>query len=212
MSPGKQKLVSHLGSWLLRALNLTLRIEFHDNAGFTDGTLTCPSLFAFWHNRILSMLFIKKRYYRNRSRVSVLTSASRDGGLLAEFMARFGMGAVRGSSSKRGATAIRELHDLIKERGEDIVITPDGPRGPRYKLGQGLIFLAQKTGLPIVAVHANYSRCFRLKSWDGFMIPLPFSRVEVTMDAPRYIPETGSDEEFEAERLKFEKILQPEIL
>src|SRR5437660_381034 len=109
MTPRKQKLISLVGSWFLRLLSLTLRVELEDNAGVLDGTLPCPSLFAFWHNRILAILFAHQRYYRNRSRVSVLTSASRDGGLLAEFMARFGMGAVRGSSSRRRAAAVREL-------------------------------------------------------------------------------------------------------
>jgi lysophospholipid acyltransferase (LPLAT)-like uncharacterized protein len=116
MSPGKQKFVSHIGALFLRVLSLTLRVKFTDNAGFADGTLPCPALFAFWHNRILAMLFTKQRHYHNRSHVSVLTSASRDGGLLAEFMARFGMGSVRGSSSRRGAAAVREIHDMIREK------------------------------------------------------------------------------------------------
>lgn len=212
MSPRKAKLVSHAGSWLIRLLAMTLRLEFTDNAGFYQGPLPCPAIFAFWHNRILAMVLTHKKYYRNRSHVSVLTSASRDGGLLAEFMARFGIGSVRGSSSRRGAAALRELNDLLIDKKEDIVITPDGPRGPRYVLGQGLIFLAQKNNLPVVAVHAEYSSCWRLKSWDGFMIPKPFSKVKVTMDAPIHIPETDSDEAFEAERVKFEKQLQPVTL
>jgi lysophospholipid acyltransferase (LPLAT)-like uncharacterized protein len=90
-----------------------------------------------------------------------------------------------------------------------VIITPDGPRGPCYKLGQGLVFLAQKNALPVVPVHVEYSRCIRLKSWDRFMIPLPFSRVEFTFGAVEHIRPTTTNEEFEAERLRLEKILQP---
>jgi lysophospholipid acyltransferase (LPLAT)-like uncharacterized protein len=208
MSPGKIKFISWIGAWCIRALGLTLRVRFTDNAGYLDGTLPCPGVFAFWHNRMLIMPLMHEKYYRNRKHVSVLTSASRDGGMLAAFMARFDMGSVRGSSSRRGATAVRELDDLLA-RGEDIAITPDGPRGPCYKLGPGLIFLAQKNKLPAVPILIEYSRCIRIKSWDRFMIPLPFSRVEVTLGAPQYIPPTATAEEFEAERLKFEKIMQP---
>lgn len=208
MSPRKAKLISHLGAWLLRALGLTLRIRFNDRAGLLAGELPRPVLFAFWHNRMIAIAIGLRRYYRERKGAVVLTSASRDGGLLAEFMARFGIGAVRGSSSRRGAAALRELDDCLAN-GLDVIITPDGPRGPRYKLGAGVIFLAQKNGLPLVPVHVEYSRCIRLKSWDGFMIPLPFSRAEITLGPPQRIAPTDSGQAFEAERLRIEKIMQP---
>jgi lysophospholipid acyltransferase (LPLAT)-like uncharacterized protein len=91
------------------------------------------------------------------------------------------MGAVRGSSSKRGSRAFRELVELVED-GRDIAITPDGPRGPRYVLGPGAISLAQLTAAPIIPVHAKFSLCLRMKTWDEFVIPLPFSTVSVTID------------------------------
>ena len=210
MTLGKQKIISWFGAWVIRLLGLTLRIRIHDEVGFLEGKLPCPTLFAFWHNRMIVPTVVHWLHYRRRKGKGavVLTSPSRDGGLLAEFMARFDMGSVRGSSSRRGAVAIRELDEQLA-KGLDVIITPDGPRGPCYKLGSGLIFLAQKNALPVVPVHVEYSRCIRLKSWDRFMIPLPFSRVEFTFGAVQHIPPTETNEAFEAERLKLEKILQP---
>ena len=106
----------------------------------------------------------------------MLTSASRDGEILAQIMGQLGMAAVRGSSSRRGSRAMRELIDLI-ENGYDVAITPDGPRGPRYALWSRRDFPgAADRHVPSRRVHAKFSRSFRMKTWDGFIIPLPFSR------------------------------------
>jgi Kdo2-lipid IVA 3' secondary acyltransferase len=129
----------------------------------------------------------------------VLTSASRDGEILAQLVGQFGMAAVRGSSSRRGSRAFLELVDQVKN-GNHIAITPDGPRGPRYSLGPGAVSLAQLTATPIVPMHAKFSRCFRMKSWDGFIIPLPFSKLSVTVDDPIHVPRELSNKEFEAVR------------
>ncbi len=91
-----------------------------------------------------------------------------------------------------------ELVDLV-ENGHDVAITPDGPRGPRYSFGAGAISLAQLTGTPITPMHARFSRCVRMKTWDGFIIPLPFSQISVTADDPIYVPRKLNDEEFEAD-------------
>jgi hypothetical protein len=107
------------------------------------------------------------------------------------------MGAVRGSSSRRGSRALRELVAQV-ESGRDIAITPDGPRGPRYSLGSGAISLAQLTATSIVPMHAKFSRCFRMKSWDGFIVPLPFSKVRITVDDSISVPRELSNEQFEA--------------
>ena len=107
-----------------------------------------------------------------------LVSASKDGALLAAIFERFGVEPVRGSSSRRGAQALRELTTWA-ERGYDLAITPDGPRGPRYVVEDGAMPLAQLTGLPIVPVSYYLNWKIRVKSWDRFQIPLPFSRCEV---------------------------------
>lgn len=117
------------------------------------------------------------------------------------------MGAVRGSSSRRGALALRELRRLVAE-GRDIAITPDGPRGPRYVLGPGVVHLAQTTGAPIMPVHARFSRAFRLKSWDGFNVPLPFSKVEVTISPMIHVPRDADAAAFERIRAHVEEVLR----
>jgi lysophospholipid acyltransferase (LPLAT)-like uncharacterized protein len=141
--------------------------------------------------------------------VSVLTSPSKDGDILAGVMANLGMGSVRGSSSRRGSTAIRELSSLL-EAGVDLAITPDGPRGPKYALGPGAVFLAQKTGVPIIPLHARYHWAIRLKTWDSFAIPLPFSRVDIVMDPYLTVDPEATD--LEAERLRLETLLKEEAI
>ena len=94
------------------------------------------------------------------------------------------------------------------EEGSDIIITPDGPRGPCYTLSPGLIFLAQKTGAPVSRIDVEYSRYWELKSWDRFRIPKPFSRVTITLSRAEPIEPTDSDAAFEESRVGFERLLQ----
>jgi len=196
------------GATLLRLLFLTLRLRVEDRSGVLKEAASDPLIMSFWHNRILGVTFAFNRAYpSHRAGVTVLTSPSRDGEILARLVAAFRMSAVRGSSSRRGSRALLELMRLLR-RGGDVAITPDGPRGPRYSLGPGLILLAQATGARIVPVHASFSRCIRMKTWDGFIIPLPFSTVSVTIDEVLKIPENLSDEDFESERKNLEDILK----
>ena len=161
---------------------------------------------AMWHNRILVMAFSWERFLsRHRPRPCVLTSLSSDGELLASFAAGFGIDAVRGSARRRGATALRELVEPVR-RGHDIFITP-GSRGPRYGLKAGLVSLAQLSGALVIPVGVEFSRCWRLRSWDGFMIPKPFARVTLRVGEPFRVPQTRTDEEFEAERQRCEDAL-----
>lgn len=203
-----QRLAAWAGSWLLRALFATWRLRVRDPGGFLTRPPATPVIFAFWHNRILAITAAFLRAYpHGRNGVLVLTSASKDGMWLGELVGRLGMGAVRGSSSRRGAAAMRELMEKVAA-GYDIAITPDGPRGPRYRMGAGLVYLAQKAAIPIIPMHACFSHCLRLRTWDEFTIPLPFSRVEVTLDSPRQIPPTADAAAFGQEREKMESVLR----
>lgn len=203
-----QRLAAAAGAGLLGALFGTLRTRIHDPCGFLQGPTEPPVIYAFWHNRILAITAAFLRCYPSgRGGVLVLTSASKDGMWLGEFASRLGMGSVRGSSSRRGAAAMRELIERV-EQGHDIAITPDGPRGPRYKLGSGMIYLAQHAEIPIIPVHARFGRCWRLKTWDGFCIPKPFSVLEVTIAAPERIPANLTEKEFESERCRIESLLR----
>jgi len=204
----REIILSSLAVVLLRALLLTVRVRITDTSGMQAGTLTEPVILAFWHNRILGITpAFLKHYPQGRKGVSVLTSASRDGEILSRIMAGCGMGSVRGSSSRRGARALREMVRLIAE-GRDIAITPDGPRGPRYHLGPGAIQLAQTTGAPLLLVHASFSNAVRLKTWDGFIIPLPFSKISITVDPPERMPGELTLDEFNGWKIKIEQRLR----
>jgi lysophospholipid acyltransferase (LPLAT)-like uncharacterized protein len=100
-----------------------------------------------------------------------------------------------------------ELIRLV-DSGFDVGITPDGPRGPRYTFNPGAITLAQKTGAKILPIRVIYSKYWRLKSWDGFMIPKPFSRVEVTLLPFETVRPTDNEETFEAERDRIAAVLR----
>lgn len=196
------------GASLLRLLFATLRLRVHDPHNFRGNPPSQPVIYAFWHNRILAITAVFRRDYpQGRGGVLVLTSASRDGMWLGEIAQRLGLGSVRGSTSRRGATAMRELLDKV-ERGHDIAITPDGPRGPKYELGAGLVYLAQKAGIPILPMHAHFNSCWRLRSWDNFVIPRPFSRVDITLGPLLHVPATESETAFEHERRKIESVLR----
>lgn len=206
----KEAVLSFLVAALMRALGVTLRYELRDHAGYLDPQRRHPLLFAAWHNRILALPVAFERFRpKNGKPLAVLTSASRDGGLLAAVVGRFGIGAVRGSSSRRGAAAVLQLASMLED-GSDIIITPDGPRGPCYTLGPGLIFLAQKTGVPVVRVHVEHSRFWELKSWDRFRIPKPFSKVLITLSQAEVIEPTDGDAAFEGTRVRFERLLRGE--
>jgi lysophospholipid acyltransferase (LPLAT)-like uncharacterized protein len=132
-----------------------------------------------------------------------LVSASRDGGLLARVLELFGVTPVRGSSSRRGAQALREMV-AWGERGHDLAITPDGPRGPRYVVQEGVISTARLTGLPIVPVCYRLKWKICMKSWDGFQFPLPFTRCEVITGPALRVPREATDAEREALRQQLE--------
>jgi lysophospholipid acyltransferase (LPLAT)-like uncharacterized protein len=134
---------------------------------------------------------------RHPRKLAALVSASKDGALLAAVLGKFGVEQIRGSSSRRGPQALLELTSHAK-RGYDLAVTPDGPKGPRYVVQLGVIALAQVTGLPIIPVTCNTHSKICLKSWDRFQIPLPFSRCELILNKPIFVPrevdETGREE------------------
>jgi lysophospholipid acyltransferase (LPLAT)-like uncharacterized protein len=204
----REQLLALMGATILKTLFFTLRLRIEDRSGVLNEDAGSPVIVCFWHNRILGITFAFDRIYpKKRAGVTVLTSPSKDGEILAQLVGAFGMQAVRGSSSRRGSRALLELVRLIRS-GRDIAITPDGPRGPRYALGPGIILLAQTTGARIVPAHASFSRCLRMKTWDGFIIPLPFSKVSVTIGEASSIPAELAEEAFEAKRKNLEDLLK----
>jgi lysophospholipid acyltransferase (LPLAT)-like uncharacterized protein len=193
------------GVRLLQVWGRTLRYEIDDRAGIVGKPISENYIGALWHNRLLIFPLILRRFFPNRRGVALI-SASRDGDLLTDAVHRFGFDVVRGSSSRLGATAIFQLSQIL-DSGGDVVITPDGPRGPAYQLGPGIIFLAQKTGAAVVPVNMEYSRYWRVKSWDRFIVPRPFAKVRLIIGAPHRVKSTNAPEEFEAERLRLQQAM-----
>ena len=190
---------------MLRVWERTLHYELEDRAGIFGKPITENYIGALWHNRLLIFPLVLRRFFPNR-RGAALISASRDGDLLTDAIRRFGYNVIRGSSSRLGASAILQLTEELAS-GRDVVITPDGPRGPVYELGPGIIFLAQKSGALVLPMNLEYSHCWRLGSWDRFIIPQPFSKVRVLISRPHHINPTGTPEEFEAERLRVQEAM-----
>lgn len=137
-----------------------------------------PGIYLLWHNRLFIIAEINRRYRKKggTSKMHGLVSASKDGAYLSYFFERVGIVPLRGSSSRRGTQALRDILDLL-ENGDDIGITPDGPRGPCYDFKPGPLLLMRKAKSHVVMIGARYTCAIRLKSWDGFYIPLPFSKV-----------------------------------
>jgi lysophospholipid acyltransferase (LPLAT)-like uncharacterized protein len=188
--------------WLVSiSVAATLRWSWRDETKLFENGGKEPVIFCLWHNRLALSLILFRRYVQARQpqrKMAALVSASRDGGMLARVLELFDVEPVRGSSSRRGPQALRELVSA-GERGRDLAITPDGPRGPCYVVQEGIISLAQLTGMAIVPASFHLSCKWRLKTWDRFQVPLPFARCEVQLGPPVRIPRDASD----AERKQF---------
>jgi lysophospholipid acyltransferase (LPLAT)-like uncharacterized protein len=173
-----QRLQLWLVSWIVPAflylIGPTLRVTFSWEEG-SIGSLDNihPGIFPFWHRCVLGAAWI----FRHRN-LAVLTSRSLDGELIARVIHRMGYIPVRGSSSRGGQRGLLEMHTLVKNGG-GVAFTIDGPRGPRFVAKRGSVLLARTTGVPITAFYVAMEKARVLNTWDGFMIPMPFSRAYV---------------------------------
>ncbi len=136
-----------------------------------------PVAIILWHNRLFLAAEIVRRYRQERQAYA-LVSASQDGAWLTAFFSLVGMRAARGSSSRLGREAATALVEVMRA-GHDVGITPDGPRGPCYELKPGAVIVPRRTGAPVLLVGGEFFSAWRLRSWDGFYVPRPFSRVRM---------------------------------
>jgi lysophospholipid acyltransferase (LPLAT)-like uncharacterized protein len=207
----KAEFTGLLAGWLMRAWSRTLCIRIDDDSGLLNPARPPgPVILALWHNRIFTLPPLWQKFSSHRPKLYVLTSASTDGAALARAMAVCGQGAIRGSSSRRGAAALIALKRALLS-GADIAVTPDGPRGPRYVVQPGLIKLASITGAPIIPIHVRFSSAWRLKSWDRFILPKPFSHVRISFEPAVAVAPGLSEDAFEEERARLEQILRTPI-
>lgn len=177
---------------IIHLLGMTLRIKCEGRSEWGPrARQTEPPLWALWHETILMSVW----YHRDQD-VNVMISPSRDGELISTVGKFFGYTAIRGSSSRGGKEATREMVEALKE-GKRCAITPDGPRGPRRELKMGTVNIARITGCPVVPFGFAAEHCWRLRSWDRFILPKPFSRAVFVYGEPIRVPaEGGKDEEY----------------
>ncbi|MDE2484595.1 MAG: lysophospholipid acyltransferase family protein [candidate division NC10 bacterium] len=144
---------------------------------------------TFWHGRLLMMPFV----YPGKPG-AILISQHRDGEYISRIATILGLEVIRGSATRGGMRAFKQMLRAIKGR-LNLVITPDGPKGPRAKVKSGVIEVARLTGAPIVPVSFSASRRRFLKSWDAFLVPIPFSRAVYVWGEPMYVPPTATKDE-----------------
>lgn len=170
-----------------------------------EGFVACT-----WHARFL---MTTAGWTKMSQLPHVLISRSRDGNLVAYTSKILRLGVIRGSrrakianKSKGGASALREMLTTI-ERGDCIFMTPDGPRGPRMRMGEGPVRLAKLSGAPVIAYALSTSNKILFNSWDRFMLPLPFGKGKVVFGGPVHVAADASEETLEAKRLELEEIM-----
>lgn len=197
-------LIGLLGPRLVRLWIMTVRLRFHGDVRVVEGKPRAPTngIFVFWHQRML----ILAGYFKD-SGFRVLISQHGDGEMIARVIEGLGMKPIRGSSTRGGARACLEI--LREEPGGlNVAITPDGPRGPRHVFQDGAIFLASRTGLPVYPVAVSARRAFQLPTWDGFLLPFPFTRAVLALGAPIPVPADADRDTLERLRAEAEKRLR----
>jgi lysophospholipid acyltransferase (LPLAT)-like uncharacterized protein len=197
-------IVPRLVALIMRAIGSTLRFSYVLEPGVIPPTVATPGIYCFWHQCALPSLL----YFKGKLRCSILVSQSFDGELIARTIEQFGFDAVRGSSSREGAAGLLGLRRSI-EAGFIAVFTADGPRGPRYKTKIGPVKLAQMMQMPIGILYLLPEQRWTANSWDGFLVPKPFTRVAVSWGhiVPPPAPGASADE-VEAVRVQVEAAME----
>ena len=173
-SRGLRLLVVWLAAALVRLWSRTLRVSCDLDGLRKIAQSSGPLTLLLWHNRLFIVPWLVRHAWTGRQ-THALVSASRDGADLARFFNYMGVGTVRGSSSRFGREALRDLIG-VQRAGSDIAITPDGPRGPVYQMKAGAVLTARRTHSSLLLFGLEYQGAWRLRSWDRFFIPKPFSR------------------------------------
>lgn len=157
---------------LMRIIWLTVKKEFSPK---TFPKVDKQYIFACWHGELL----ISPQYYRKlfpNHTAGAIASNHKDGRIVSETIKYLNIYPIEGSTSKGGVKALINSLSALK-RGEDVLITPDGPRGPIFTINDGIVALAQKSNLEVFTINFQATRCWQLKSWDKFVIPKPFSKI-----------------------------------
>jgi lysophospholipid acyltransferase (LPLAT)-like uncharacterized protein len=195
--------IAGIGYPLISALGHTLRWRVeglhHYDAILASGR---RPVMAFWHGRILPATF----YFRRRG-IVVITSENFDGEWIARIIERFGFGTARGSTTRGGSAALRQMVRDMRA-GRAAGFTVDGPRGPARIAQPGAVWLAKATGNPLLPFHLEASSCWSVRSWDRTQIPKPFSTVALVVGEPIPVPRDASEHDLEAMRDRLERTLR----
>ena len=171
-------LLPPIAYFFIRVLYLSCRKEYHIPKTISKS----PFLVAFWHGEILMNPFMYKKIFKDVN-MSLLISDHFDGEMIAKSVSYFGFDTIRGSSTRGGIKALKESFRKI-DKGFSIAITPDGPKGPRHSVADGIVAIAQKKELEIVTFNYSASSFWQMKSWDKFIIPKPFSKLTFYASEP----------------------------
>ncbi len=201
--PRVRKWSSFLAAMVIRLLGLTWRIEWRGLENLESARrMSSQVIFSFWHGRLLALSYS----HRNMD-IQVLASEHPDGDLMGKIIERLGFGHLKGSTSRGGARALRELSSVLKN-GLDIGLAVDGPRGPRGMVQQGAVEASRFTGSAIIPLTNTARPRSLFNSWDRFQVPLPFSRVIVAYGEPMVVPGDSGGEERESLRLRLQEELK----
>ncbi len=202
----RDKLLLFSASWigpiLIYLLGMTLKAEWVGEENLNIIRKERKSvIYAFWHGRMLIFT-----YSHRKQKIHVLISQHQDGEYIARIIHRLGFITVRGSTTRGGPKAIFELCEKIAS-GFDVAITPDGPKGPGFQVHPGILYVAQRSGMPIIPITNSAKRRWNLSSWDKFLIPKPFSKVVIALGKPIYVPVDAAPEELDNIRKELENDL-----
>lgn len=193
---------SVLAAGVLAALAATWRIErVWLPASEPRALPTTPCIFALWHSRLLPLVWTHRA-----QRIGMLVSRHRDGEWIARVIRHLGYAVARGSSTRGAEEGLREML-AFADAGHGLGLTPDGPRGPARLVKPGVVYLASRTGLPVVPIASAANRAWEMRSWDGFRVPKPFARVVVATAAPIAVPADLDDAGRESWRLTIQRKL-----
>jgi lysophospholipid acyltransferase (LPLAT)-like uncharacterized protein len=201
--PALIKLFGFVGAWIVRVWIGTLRYRFRSlgpEIRPNVAGLAGRYIYAFWHEGLL----LVAGQHASRD-VHVLVSQHADGELIAETCRHLGFSLIRGSTTRGGVEAVRQM--LRVSGNAHLAVTPDGPRGPRRKVQTGLIHLAARTGLPIVPAGLAYRRPWRLRSWDRFALPKPWSVGTCVVAHPIAVPPNADKNQLEHYRRRVEEAM-----
>jgi lysophospholipid acyltransferase (LPLAT)-like uncharacterized protein len=185
-------LITGAGFLAIRLIAPTLRFSVSFEEGAPAGLDTRPMILSFWHNCVFPAIYL----WRNRG-IRVMSSDSFDGEYTGRIIRKFGFVKVRGSSSRGAVRALLGMRKVL-EQGWPVAFTIDGPRGPRYVAKPGPVLLARATGVPMVAFHIALEDAWILKTWDGCMIPKPFSAALLRVSRQIAVPHKAQDAQMES--------------